>query len=70
MTMPMETKPEILELVTQTRHLMHQADEVLRRAHRIGFIGLKEMLEPMQRLHAVLKDEAPELERLLMERLD
>jgi hypothetical protein len=65
-----ETKAEILDLVTQTRHLMHQADEVLRRAHRIGPVGLEEMLEPMQRLHAALRNEAPELERLLTERLD
>ena len=56
--------------MTETRHLMHQADETLHRTDRMDAVRLRELLEPMQRLHAVLRKEVPELERILMEQLD
>ena len=66
--MAIEATGEAFALVTEIRHLMHRADEALRISHRIGSLGLSELVAPLQRLHAALESEVPKLELLVAER--
>lgn len=67
--MAIETTGDALAFISETRNLVHRAEEALRQSHKLGPVGLGELLEPAQRLQAALEMEVPQLERVVAERI-